>query len=220
VRFQERFQRYQEATDIRRAERQRDAMDRAKHHPISPEWLAYCINQAVGDDDIIMNESVSNRHVVGRQLHRTQPGTLFQVGGSGLGWGLGTALGAKLASPDKTVVCITTDGSFIFGQPLPALWASNNYNIPFLTILFNNQQYNAVKRSIIGSYGNNSYTATKGKWQGVEFTPPDFAQVSRACGVWGERVDDPDKLLQTIKDALTRVRGGQSAVLDVWLEKP
>ncbi len=58
---------------------------------------------------------------VGRQIHRTKPGTSFDSGGSSLGWGLGAALGAKLAAKDKTVVTLVGDGSFVFGCPTAAL---------------------------------------------------------------------------------------------------
>ena len=218
-RCHQRFQRYQREHEATRAEWRRSALDREKQQPISPEWLAYCIAQEIADDTIIVNESGSNRMTISRFLRCTQTGSLFRAGGSGLGWGLGLALGAKLAAPDKTVVCLTTDGSFIFGQPIPALWAANNYRIPFLTIIINNQSYNAVKRAIVRGYGKDSYTARTGEWQGVDFTPPDFAQITRACGVWAERITDPQALSTAIAEALNKVRGGQSALLDIWLER-
>lgn len=220
ARCRKHFRRYQEEHETKRAEWQSSALAKARQRPISAEWLAYCIAQEIDDDAIIINETVSNQPIVAHHLHRTKPGSLFRVGGSGLGWGLGLALGAKLATPESTVVCLTTDGSFIFGHPLPALSAANNSNAPFLTIIFNNQGYYAVKRAIIRAYGAESYTAKKGEWKGVEFTPPDFAQVARACGAWGELVEDPAALSPAIAEALTRVRGGQSVVLDVWLERP
>jgi len=219
-RYRERFQRHQEEHKAKRAEWKAGALAKAKQRPISVEWLAYCVAQAIDDHDIVVNEVLSNRADVAHHLQRTQPGTLFRAGGSGLGWGLGFALGAKLAAPDKTVVCLTTDGSFIFGQPIPALWAANNHNAPFLTVIFNNQEYNAVKRAMVRAYGKESYTAKVGNWQGVEFAPPDFAQVARACGVWGVLVEDPEVLPDAIAQGLERVRGGQSALLDVRMEKP
>ena len=219
TRCQERFRRLQEEHEAKRAEWKVGALAKAKQKPISADWLAYCVAQAIDDNDIVVNEVLSNRAEVAHHLQRTQPGTLFRAGGSGLGWGLGFALGAKLAAPEKTVVCLTTDGSFIFGQPIPALWAANNHHAPFLTVIFNNQEYNAVKRAMLRAYGKESYTAKIGNWQGVEFAPPDFAQIARACGIQGETVEDPQALPTAIAGALMQVRSGQSVVLDVRMEK-
>ncbi len=69
-------------------------------------------------------------------------------------------------------------------------------------------------------YGSGSHAEKIGKWEGVEFfTPPNYAQIAQACGAWGELVEDPTTLSSAIRGALERVCGGQSAVLDVWLEK-
>lgn len=220
IRCRQRLDGHQNRHAAKKAELKTSALAKAKQRPISPEWLAYCIAAEVRDDDIVINDCGSSRRFVSRHLRRTMPGSLFRVGGSGLGWGLGVALGAKLAAPEKTVVCLTTDGSFIFGQPLAALWAALNHNAPFLTVIFNNQEYNLVKRAVIRAYGGESYTAKAGEWNGIEFKPPDFAQVARACGVFGEGIADPDELPKAIDKALQMVRGGRSALLDVWLEKP
>src|SRR6058998_3372615 len=75
------------------------------------------------------------------------PGTYFGApASSGLGWGLGAALGAKLAASEKTVICTVGDGSYIFGAPLAAHWV-RAHNLPVHFVIFNNRAWNAVKRS-------------------------------------------------------------------------
>lgn len=220
TRFRERFQRLQKEHKKRRSGWESSATAKAGQRPISPEWLAYCIAQEVDEDTIVMDESVSNWSAVSHHLRRTKPGTLFQVGGTNLGWGLGCALGAKLAAPERTLVCLTGDGSFLFGHPIAALWAASNYNAPFLTIIFDNQGYCAPKKSLIELYGRESYSAKRGQWETLNFMPPpNYAQIAQASGAWGEIVEDPDSLPSTIRSALERVRGGQPAVLAVRLEK-
>src|SRR5204863_410920 len=73
------------------------------------------------------------------------PGTYFNgPASSNLGWGLGAALGAKLAAPDKTVICTVGDGAYIFGAPTAAHFVARAYDVPVLFVVFNNQAWNAV----------------------------------------------------------------------------
>ena len=107
------------------------AMTASARKPISPEWLCHCLGKAIDENTIVLGEAVTNRMSLYRQVERTRPGTFFLSGGSSLGWGLGAALGAKLASPDKTVVTLVGDGSFIFGCPTAAIWAASVFHAPF-----------------------------------------------------------------------------------------
>lgn len=204
----------------RRQERVERALGRASERPIAPEWLAYSISRALDQDTIVLDESVTNAPLVAHILERTQPGTQFGSGGSSLGWGLGAALGVKLAAPEHTVVTLVGDGAFIFGCPTATLWASAAYNAPFLTVIFNNQMYYAAKRSWLGSYPS-SYGQRTGRFIGVDLSPsPDFALLARACHAYGKVVEDPGELAEALKRGLEVVRGGQAAVLDVRIQRP
>jgi acetolactate synthase-1/2/3 large subunit len=221
ARFQQRFQSLQEEHEAERSKYAKEARAKAKRKPISPDWLAYCIAQELRDDDIVVSDTVSNWPTVSRHLRRTKPGTVFHPGGMGLGGVLGTALGAKLAATDSTVVCLTTDGNFIFGEPIATLWAANKYNAPFLTIVFNNRGYHAVGRAINRAYGSESYFQKRGEFEEARFTPSiSYAEISRACGVWSAVVDDPAKVPLAIRNGLDRVGRGESVVLEIQLEDP
>jgi acetolactate synthase-1/2/3 large subunit len=67
----------------------------------------------------------------------------------GLGWGLGAALGAKLAAPDRTVICAVGDGAYMFGNPTPAHFVSEGMKLPVLFVVFNNARWAAVHRSTL-----------------------------------------------------------------------
>src|SRR5262249_4933832 len=86
----------------------------------------------VDDQTIVINEY----DLDATQACFTQPGSYFAAPSSGgLGWGLGAALGAKLAAPDKTVVCCVGDGAYIFGAPTAAHFVSRAYSLrPFSLI--------------------------------------------------------------------------------------
>jgi acetolactate synthase I/II/III large subunit len=192
------------------------ALSKKAQKPISPEWLCYCIDQALDQEAIVVAETVTNRQALLRQLRRTRPASYFQSGGSSLGWGLGAALGAKLARPASTVVALVGDGSFVFGCPTAALWDSSASKAPFLTVIFNNERYNAPNLALNQALGRPGGSEQPGIRVGIDIQPPpDYASIARACFAYAKRVEDPDELLPALKTALHEVRSGRSAVLDV-----
>jgi len=199
----------------------RSAVNKAEQKPISPEWLCHCINEAIDEDTILLNETVTNLPFATRLIHRARPGTFFSNGGTSLGWGLGGALGAKLAAPDKTVVTMVGDGSFVFGCPIPTLWAADVYKAPFLTIIFNNAIYQAPKEALRRAYGKEGVSGKTGPWVGMDIAPsPDYALIAQACRAYGQTVEEPSALPSALKDALEQLRSGRPAVLDVRIESP
>ncbi len=195
------------------------ATGHAERKPISREWLCRCIDEAIDESTIVLNEVAGSVYSVIQQVHRPEPGTHFFQSGSSLGWGLGAALGIKLAVPDKTVVLLVGDGAFIYGCPTAALWASSFYNAPHLTIIFNNGEYRAVKGLWPIVYGGDSFSEKTGEFVGVEFSPcPEYTLIAQACGAYAQKVEEPSALKSAIRKALEKVRGGQTAVLDVIIE--
>lgn len=214
--FKARFKQIQAESEQTREKQLAAAKAKGSQKPISPDWVAYCLNEVVDEDAIIIQD-----HGAMRSLRRTKPGTLFAKGGASLGFALGGGLGAKLAAPDKTVVSILGDGGFIFGSPIATFWAACRYQAPFLSIILNNQQYHAVRTSLQGEYGKESYSEKTGVWVGMDLAPsPDYAVISQGCGAWGRMVEDPSELLTALKAGLDQVRQGKPAVIDVRLENP
>lgn len=113
------------------------------------------------------------------------------------------------------------DGGFVFGCPVATLWGAGAYKAPFLSVVYNNRQYNAIRASLQGGYGQDSYSEKTGVWEGIDISPsPDYAVIAQGCGAWGLRVEDPSELIPALKKGLDQVRSGKPAVLDVRLENP
>jgi acetolactate synthase I/II/III large subunit len=186
--------------------------------PIDMAWLSRCIGEAIDDDTIVINEY--DLDVAHTRLR--VPGSYFsQSPASGLGWGLGAALGAKLAAPDKTVVACVGDGAYIFGTPTAAHWTARAHHLPVLTVVFNNRAWNAVKRSVT-SHAPQGWAVRTGSLPLSELEPaPDYEGIARACGSWAERVEDPGKLPGIVREALRVVREDRRpALLNVICKKP
>src|SRR5439155_843400 len=92
-------------------------------------------------------------------------------------------LGAKLAAPEKTVICTVGDGSYIFGAPLAAHWVARAHNLPVLFVIFNNRAWNAVKRSV-KAYAPEGWSVRTGVMPLSELDPaPDYEPVASAWGL-------------------------------------
>ena len=121
---------------------------------------------------------------------------------AGLGWGLPFAIGAKVAAPDKRVVCIAGDGAF--AHTWAELETVVRLRLPIVTIVLNNQILAYQKHAETVLFG--AYTPA------CDFEPVDHAAIARACGVRGVRVERPEEIGAALDDALKR---GEATVLDV-----
>ncbi|MDB5682727.1 MAG: hypothetical protein JWM75_425 [Sphingomonas bacterium] len=122
-----------------------------------------------------------------------QPRTLVTAGYQGtLGFGFPTALGVKVAFPDRAVVSITGDGGFMFAAQ--ELATAVQYGIGVVTILFNNSAFGNVRRDQLESFG--------GRILGSELTNPDFVKFAESFGVRGIRVTSPQQLRPALEQAL------------------
>ncbi|MDB5761670.1 MAG: thiamine pyrophosphate-requiring protein [Herminiimonas sp.] len=181
---------------------------------ITPEWITACLREVIDADTILINEAVTSATAIFHNLPRTKPGTLFGSGGSSLGWGGGAAIGSKLAAPDRDVVCFTGDGAFFFSNPSAVYWASRRYHAPFLTIIFNNQGWNATQENFKRIHPGGAAGAIG---DCVSLSPSsDFAKIAEAAGdAFARTVEHADALQTALADAMRAVREGRSAVVDV-----
>ncbi len=185
--------------------------------PIAPEWVGAALANRLPEESIVLDEMVTSSDAVRRYLNRTVPGSVLSAGAPGLGWALGASVGVRLAAPDKTVVALVGDGSFVFGSPIAALWAAQQAGAPFMAIVLNNGGYNASKMPVLGLFPDGA-SRRANAFPGVRFsTPPDYAALAASCHAYGERVEDPSQLEDAIERGLAAVRSGQAAVLDVVL---
>jgi acetolactate synthase-1/2/3 large subunit len=186
--------------------------------PITPDWASAALGKVLPAEAIVVEEAVTNQTAVRRHIRRELPGTLLHPVGPGLGWALGASVGVKLAAPDRLVAAVVGDGSFVFGSPAAALYAAQQAEAPFLTVILNNSGYNASKSPVVSLFpGGASVQANA--YPGVRFQgPPDYAAMARSCHAYGERVEDPAEMVPAIRRAMAAVEQGQAAVLDVVIE--
>jgi len=185
---------------------------------LTAEYLVACLRDAIGEDAIVVSESVTNFHVVSQHLRRTRPGTLFSSGGGSLGYNGGAAVGVKLAQPDALVVAICGDGSYLFSQPSTVHWMARRYEAPFLHIVLNNGGWRAPRQAVIGVHPD-GIAATSPDID-IHFPqPPDYAAIAAAAGgAHPETVRTVAELKPALERALRAVRNERrSAVIDAHI---
>ena len=202
--------------------RNRTTREKARSGPdpmpsaLTTKWTSACLNRAMGEDAILVNEYP----VLLEEMTIGEPLRYFGTPPSGgLGWGLGAALGAKLASPDKTVVAALGDGAYMFGNPTPGHFVGEAMRLPVLYVIFNNARWAAVHRATLASYPS-GFAAKESEPPFATLEPsPRFEHVVQASGGYGERVTEPKQLMPALERALKAVRvEKRQALLNVCLE--
>ena len=110
-----------------------------------------------------------------------------------LGYAFPTALGVKVARPDRPVLCITGDGGFMYNSS--ELATALKYGINVVTVIFRNDSYGNVARDLDDAFGG-AY--------GTDLHNPDFVKFAESFGAVGMRADDPMDLERLIPLALER----------------
>ncbi|HEU4343407.1 MAG TPA: thiamine pyrophosphate-requiring protein [Candidatus Binatia bacterium] len=213
----------------KKIQREHDAMMREleanveavkNQRPISPLWLSKCIGDVMDEKTIIINETVTSRLAEVIPLNR--PGSQFGTPPAGhLGWGVGAAIGTKLGAPDATVIAAEGDGSYMFSAPTACHFTAQKYRIPFLTVIYNNQAWNASINAARGLYPDGTAQRTR-NFPGCDLTPsPQFELTAQACGAHAERVEDPRDVPGALKRALQVVKEERrQALLNVICKNP
>jgi acetolactate synthase-1/2/3 large subunit len=182
----------------------------ARRAPLDPAWVSHCIDRAKDPRSIVINEYTLFPEYCAFEF----PDLYFgSSSASGLGWGPGAALGAKLAHPHSPVMAVVGDGAFMFSNPAAVHHASALHDLPVLFVVMNNAMWGAVQRSTLAMYpdglasrSNEANFVQLGKL-------PAFEQICEAAGGYGERVDDPSSLPGALKRAISVVKNERRQAL-------
>jgi acetolactate synthase-1/2/3 large subunit len=133
--------------------------------------------------------------------------TLFGLSIAGaLGWALPAALGAQLAKRDQLVVAAVGDGSYTFANPVACHQMAARLDLPILTVVFDNQGWQAVRAATLAIYPS-GHAAAMTEMPLTSLAPsPDYAKVIEASGGHGERVDAASDFPEALRRALDVVR--------------
>jgi len=207
-----RITQFKAIADERKAARDK-AIEAAKgSSPVNPLWVAHCINQVKDDNTVVFNEL----GVPLEFLDLEQPGSYLSSSlAGGLGFGLGASIGAKKGAPDKNIILVVGDGSYMFGCPTAAHHAAKINGLPTTTVVMNNARWHAVHRSTLGMYPD-------GLASQEDIMPlvslgdsPDYEKIMEACGGHGEKVDNADDFEAALRRCLDANKNGKAALINL-----
>ncbi len=181
-------------------------------NPIHPYRLAYEINQFLGDDSIYVGDGGDIVTISAQAVRPRKPGQWMDPGALGsLGVGTGFSMAAKLAHPDKEVVCLYGDGSF--GMTAFDMETSQRFGAPYLAIVGNNSAMNQIRYGQITKYGMERGDV------GNKLGDVPFSKFAEMIGGYGEEVHEAGQIqpaLQRAREAIAST--GKCAVINVWVD--
>ncbi len=171
--------------------------------PIGFQWAARCLREVLTSDTLVVNEYPLDL----RHAPPPAPGSyLAHPPSGGLGWGFGAALGAKLGAPERTVIAALGDGAYIFGAPTACHYVARLHGLPILTVVFNNESWDAVKFAALGVHPDGWAASTNAVPLSSLAPAPRYEEIVRAFDGHGERVEAPEALPGALQRALRAVR--------------
>lgn len=183
--------------------------------PIHPAWASHCLNEAKGGDSIVLKEAP----LLAMSYMSFDDTEGFYMAGAagGLGWGMGAAVGAKMGSPDRLVIAVEGDGSYMFCEPVSAHCAALGQDTPFLTVVLDNQRWNEVRASTLHMYPAGD-ASQAGAYEPLTHFHKGLKleKVVESVGGYGERVTDPSALPGALARAIRIVKEERrQVVLDI-----
>lgn len=181
----------------------------AAETPLSPYRIINDLQEVLSDiDHIITHDSGSPRDQLIPFWEATEPLSYIGWGKSTqLGYGLGLAMGAKLANPEK--LCVNVWGDAAIGMTGMDFETAVREDIPILSILFNNFSM-AIEIQ---------YLPTASEKYGSTDISGNYADMATAFGGYGERIEDPDKIVPALERGIETVESGTPALLEFITQK-
>lgn len=197
-----------------RADLQKRIDSQRAERPMTPLVLMESLSEAIPPNVAVVEEAVTTTNTMLQRL-----GTLkntsgyFAHRGWALGWGLGCAIGVKLAWPDRPVLAVLGEGAALYG--IQGLWSAAHYKLPVTFVICNNAQYQILKA---GARGLGLPRAQAGEFIGMDLREPevDMVALAQAFGVRACRVTEPQELTEQVAASLA---GNEPQLIDVTMQR-
>lgn len=183
-----------------------------KASPIHQDMLAAVMDEELDKNCILVHEYHQSSQQFFSVGHRENEKMWVSSKGICLGWGVGAALGAKLAAPDRQVVLDIGDGSTMFSAS--GFWSMARYETPVLTIVSNNHCYESVHKTFAG-YNGRMKAANRFLGTVLDHPAVDFVGLARSQGCDGVRVERSADLRGAIRRGIEATRAGTPFLIDV-----
>ncbi|MGE5506070.1 MAG: sulfoacetaldehyde acetyltransferase [Actinomycetota bacterium] len=195
------------AVDRRKSawESERDSASTETSSPIAPRRALRELERALPEDAMVTTDIGNICSLANSHLRFNRPDSFFAAMSYGnCGYAYPTALGCKVARPDRPAIAYVGDGAW--GMSLNEVLTAVRENIPAVAVVFNNGQWGAEKKNQIDYYAN--------RFIGTNLANPSWAAVAQSMGADGFRIDQPDQVGDALRQACL---SGRPTVLELMV---
>ena len=173
--------------------------------PLLPQRVVYEIRQALPEDALVLSDSSKWTRWLGRYFQARRRTFVTAHDYEPMGWAVAGAVGAKLACPDRPVVCVSGDGAFLMSAM--ELSTAANHKLDIIWLVMSDSRLGIIYDLQKGLY--------RGRVSSTTFVNPDFATFAAAFGMHGQTIEKPGELADGLRAAISR---GGSAVFSVLFD--
>ncbi|MFQ5635631.1 MAG: thiamine pyrophosphate-binding protein, partial [Gammaproteobacteria bacterium] len=186
--------------------------------PMYAERLCYELDRLLDDDAVLVVETGDRSP---QNWIDCGPGRRTLIGpttGFALGWGIGAALGVKIARPAQQVVALVGDGALLFGQ-IESLWTAARYDIPVILVVFNNRSYDAERGRI--HFASRVARADRSAWKDMSCylgnPNVDYVSIAKGFDIEGAVIARPGEIAGVLRRAVAANREGRPFMIDALI---
>jgi len=185
---------------------------KSDNKPIHPYRVAYEINEFLSDDTIFIGDGGDVVTISAQAVRPKNAGQWMDPGALGsLGVGTGFAIAAKLANPNKEVLCYYGDGSF--GMTAFDIETADRFGLPFIAVIGNNSAMNQIRYGQLAKYGQQKGNIAN------KLGDMNFAEFPKLWGSHGIDVKDPNLISEALNEAREYVKKHKkSVVVNIWVD--
>jgi sulfoacetaldehyde acetyltransferase len=186
-------------------EQELDQWGQDEGSPIAPRRCLRELEKAMPEDAMVTTDIGNICSVSNSYLRFEKPRSFFAAMSFGnCGYAFPTAIGAKVACPDRPAIAYVGDGAW--GMSLVETMTCVRENIPVTAVVFNNGQWGAEKKNQVDFYAD--------RYVGTNLANPSFAEIAMAMGAEGIRVEHPDQIGDALRKATS---SDKTTILEVMV---
>jgi len=194
------------------AKKQQSKITARAARALHPGFVIQETAKALGENALVVTDVGQHQIWTAQYYPFKTPRTFFSSGGMGtMGYGMGAAVGAKIANPSVPVVLFTGDGSFRMNSAEMATLVK--YRLPVLIIIFNNHALGMVRQWQKDFYDSRYYETD------LDNRGPDFVKLAAAYDVQGFCVNDEAAFLDALEKSIRLISSGKPALIEVIVDK-
>ncbi|MFL2521184.1 MAG: thiamine pyrophosphate-requiring protein [Halobacteriales archaeon] len=198
----------------KREKRKESVNEQIKNNKLNSATISAVINRVKDKNAMVVTDATTSTGGILNNLELVNPGSYIAKYGSGLGFAGGAAVGAKMAFPDRETWCLVGDGAYLFTHPSVTAWLSAERKVPTLTVVYDNEGWNAVRGSTKRTHPE-GIAVQDGIPESRFNHPIDFTAPSQIVGSHTESVAELDQLEAALGGAIEATENGKPAVIHV-----